>query len=599
MNEHVIVTLAGVGLLAVICQWLAWWVKLPAILFLLVGGILIGPLAGWLDPDALFGELLMPFVSLSVAVILFEGSLSLRFREIRGLEQVVRNLVTVGLVVTWAVTSIATWLLVDFPWEVALLFGALTVVTGPTVIVPMLRTVRPNAAIANILRWEGIVIDPLGALLSVLVFEFILSGHGSAAIAHTLSTFGKTMLAGLVPGAVAGFALGLVLRHHWLPEYLHNITTLALVFAGFAAANVLQDEAGLLAVTVMGIWLANMKGVNLEEILNFKESLSLVLISGLFILLAARIEFTQLHHLGWGGIGVLVAMQFVARPLKVLVSTPRSSLTWQERALLGWIAPRGIVAAAMAAVFAIRLQRGGTEEAVLLVPLTFVVIIGTVVLQSATAGALARWLGVGEPEPKGYLVIGANPVARAIGTALNAAGFGTVLADSNWDNIRNARMEGLTTFYGNPVSGLADRSLDLIGIGGLLALSHHAERNALAAFRYRREFGANAIYTLLPAADESPLRQAVIGREWGHLLFGQDITYAKLASLLSKGAKIRSTTLTEDFDFDAYRAKHGKGAIPLFAVKPRGSLHIFTAGDETKPAKDWTIISLFQADGKK
>jgi NhaP-type Na+/H+ or K+/H+ antiporter len=245
--NQTVVALAAIGIAGIACQWLAWRVQLLAILFLLLAGILAGPQFGWLDPDALFGDLLFPIVSLAVAVILFEGSLTLRLEDIRGLETVVRRLVSTGLLTTWAITAVATWALMGFGWELALLFGAVVVVTGPTVIVPMLRTVRPNARIAEVLRWEGIVIDPIGALLAVLVYEFLVARGDGNALGHTLATFGLILGAGLAAGVAAGQALGWLLRGHWLPDYLRSVTTLVVVCAVFAV-----DDRGRLTFAVAG-----------------------------------------------------------------------------------------------------------------------------------------------------------------------------------------------------------------------------------------------------------------------------------------------------------------------------------------------------------
>lgn len=290
MQDAVLIALTLIGLIALASQWLAWWLRLPAILFLLLAGLVAGPLAGWLDVSQLFGQLLFPFVSLSVAIILFEGSLTLRLHEIRGLEGVVRNLISVGMLVSWAVTTIASRLLLEFDWSLALLFGGITVVTGPTVILPMLRSVRPTARVASLLRWEGIVIDPIGAFAAVLVFEFIIAQQTGHAMALTLWTFVKLLGIGGISGAIAGYLWGLVLRHYLLPDYLVNVATLLILFGVFTLSSVLQHESGLLAVTVMGVWLANMRGVHTEELLSFKESLSVLLISGLFIILAARLS---------------------------------------------------------------------------------------------------------------------------------------------------------------------------------------------------------------------------------------------------------------------------------------------------------------------
>ncbi|PHS24660.1 MAG: sodium:proton antiporter [Methylophaga sp.] len=598
MEHHAVIALSVIGVVATLCQWFAWWVKLPAIVFLLLAGLVLGPLTGWLDPDALFGDLLFPIVSLCVAIILFEGSLTLRFDQIRDLQKVVRNLLTFGVLIIWAIIAVATHYLLHFTWELSLLFGALMVVTGPTVIVPMLRTVRPNAKISNILRWEGIAIDPIGAILAVLVFEFILSGQNEAAtsLGHTFFIFGKTLAVGTAIGATAGYLLGLILRKHLLPEYLHNVATLTLVFAVFALSNYLTEESGLLTVTVMGIWLANMKDVSVEDILDFKESLSILLISGLFILLAARLDFAQFEAIGIAGILLFLIIQFIARPIKVFLCTLGSDLTWQEKTLLSWIGPRGIVAAAVSALFSLRLQDLGVAQADLLVPLAFTIIIGTVFLQGATAKFLANKLGVAEPDDKGFLIIGANLVARTIASALNNNGYRTRLTDNSWTNITAARMAGFDTYYGNAVSSHADRHLDLIGLGQVLTLTPQKELNALAGLRYRSEFGSNHVFSLSTDKEDKEQSSRTNINHKAKVLFGDDVTYSKLASLISKGASTKQTNISENFSYQDYQQQYGKRAIPLFAFNAKSQLHFFTNGDELIPDADWIIISLIQDD---
>lgn len=593
MIEHDMITLAVIVVLGIGSQWLAWWLKLPAILFLLLTGLILGPFTGFVQPDHLFGNMLFPMVSLGVAVILFEGSLTLHFNEIRGLGSVVRNLVTVGAVLNAVIIAAATHLFLSFSWELAFLFGALVSVTGPTVIVPMLRTVRPVSNLANILRWEGIIIDPLGALMAVLVFEFIISGQNH----NELLVFSKMLLTGGISGAAAAYGLATLLRRHLLPEYLHNVVTLALVLGVFTLANSIQSESGLLAVTVMGMMLGNMKNVPMEDILDFKESLSVLLISLLFIVLAARVNFKQFADVGWGAILVFAVILFIARPAMVLVSTIGSKLGWREKALLGWIAPRGIVAAAVSALFALRLQELGFANAELLVPLTFMVIIGTVVVQSATARPLANHLKVAEPEPRGVLIVGANSVSRAIAKALKEKGFRIVIADTYWDDIRTARMEGFATYYGNVVSEHADRHLDLVGIGRLFAMSRRPALNALACTRYKNEFGANNVFILQTAEEKGvPEKLAIATHLSGLHLFGENVTHTMLASMVSKGAEIRGTQLSEAFDYASYQEKYGKGLIPLFALDSRGELRVFSVGSELEPEAGWTVISLLPPD---
>ena len=598
MNEQqILLAIGGIGVAALGCQWLAWRLKLPAILFLLLSGILAGPLLGWLDPQELFGPLLMPMVSLAVALILFEGSLTLRLSEWHEIGRVVRRLVTIGALSTWAVISVATHWLLGFDWMLALLFGTLTLVTGPTVIVPMLRVLRPRASIANILRWEGIVIDPIGALLAVVVYSFIIASASGDGLSHSLLTFGGVILCGSLFGIGGGWALGSVMRHQWLPEYLHNLATLATVLGIFIAANQVMHESGLLAVTVMGMWLANMKGVDVRQILHFKENLSVLLISGLFILLAARLDLQALMALGPLVLILLLVIQFIARPLNVMLSTAGSSLNWRERALLCWIAPRGIVAAAVSAIFAIRLDQAGHEGALLLVPLTFAVIIGTVVLQSATARPLARLLKVAEPAPSGFLIVGANTPARTIGKALQQLGSRVLLTDSNWENIRAARMDGLPTYFGNPASQHADAHLDLVGLGHLLALSPAGELNAVAAMRFRHDFGHQRLFTLTSGLENRRTDKHRASLEHrGHLLGNETLTYNRLASLLNQGAELYSTHLTTGFTWDDYQALHGERATLLFARDSSGWVHVVTPESALQPAAGWTLLALIEKD---
>ncbi|MBL4611432.1 cation:proton antiporter [Halopseudomonas sp.] len=586
-------SIAVIGLISFGCQWLAWRVKLPAILFLLAAGIVLGPFTSIIDPDLLFGDLLFPLISLSVAIILFEGSLTLNLSEIRSQKAVVQRLITVGAAITWLIVAVATHFLIGVGWELSVLFGALAVVTGPTVIVPMLRTVRPNRNISNILRWEGILIDPIGALLVVVVYEFVVAQSQSAGVLHGLLAFFEIIAVGTVLGIAGGWFLGFVLKRGWVPHYLQNLATLSVVFAAFSISDALAHESGLLAVTLMGMWLANKKDLHINEILNFKENLSVVLISGLFILLAARLTLDDILALGWTPLLLLLVMQLVARPASIWLSSIGSSLTWQEKSLLSWIAPRGIVAAAVSALFAIRLEEAGQADAGVLVPLTFSIIIGTVVLQSATSRGLARLLKVAEPAAAGFLVVGANPVARAIARALQKLGVRVVLTDTQWEHIREARMEGLETFYGNAVSAYADQHLDLIGIGRLLALSPSLGINVVASMRYSSEFGTGKVYTLLSTTETDKAEKHKLGTEHrGHTLFDKGMSYSKLASLLSQGWEIRTTKLSEEFDFTHLAQLHEGKVVPLFAISPKGRLEVFVDEGVLDPKPGWQVLSL-------
>ena len=569
---------------------------MPPILFLLLTGVLFGPVLGVVRPEEFLGELFNPFVSLSVAIILFEGSLNLKIKGIRGLHKVVRNMVSFGMVVTWITTTVATKFLLDISWEVATLFGAIVVVTGPTVVAPILRTVRPVSSIGNILKWESIVIDPIGASLAVLVFEFIVIGGGREALGHTLVIFAQLLIIGSAIGMLAGYLFGLCLRYHLIPEYLHNVCALGLVFASFALADSFQPESGLVSVTVFGVLLANMKGVDLQHILAFKETLSILLISLLFIVLAARIDFADLLQLGWKALVICLVIQIVARPLCIMVSTIGSTLSQAERNFLAWIAPRGIVAAAISSLFALKLENYGHEDAVILVPLTFTVIIFTVLLQSLTALPVAKFLKVTLPAPNGFLIVGSNRLSRAIAKTFLELKVKVLIADNSRERIFKAEEENIPSYFGNPLFEKVGYNLELVGLGRLLALSAHENENIAATLHYLQEFGKNNIYSLTITSQNNNRMNLPADSGFfklhGKTLFNKNVSYQVLSKMIERGAKIRSIFLSEKFDFYRFYISYGEEAVPLFCIDPHDRVYCFSVEDSLPINEGWRILYL-------
>jgi len=343
----------------------------------------------------------------------------------------------------------------------------------------------------------------------------------------------------------------------------------------------------------MGITMANMKDMDIDNILDFKESLSVLLISVLFIVLAARIEIAELIFVGWPAIVLLGIIILIARPVAVFVSSIGSDLSFNEKLMIAWIGPRGIVAAAISALFALRLEEAGFSEAVLLVPLTFVIIIGTVVIQSTTAQHIAEFLKVREPSPTGLLIVGAGNVARAIAKELQSHGFKTLITDSTWENIRLARMDGLETYFGNPVSEHADRNLNLSGLGKLLAMSGRLNLDTLACLRFKSEFGVNNIYELKTTREKHTEDKHIVStKHRGYELFSEDADYGNLAYRLRNQAEIKSTQLSDEFTFEQYLKKYEGSIIPMFAIDNKQRLHVFVANGEMKPKPDWIIIAM-------
>ncbi len=593
-----LISLVGVGLLSIACQFLAFKIRLPAILPLLIAGILVGPVMGLLNADELFGDLFFPVVSLSVAIILFEGSLTLKLSDIRGHGNMVRNLCSIGVLVTWMVSTVVASYALDLSWQLAFLFGAIVTVTGPTVIVPMIRTVRPQTNTANILRWEGIIIDPIGALLAVLVYEYIVAAQ-SEAIMHTLFIFGKTIGIGVCLGVLSGYALGVCLRKKWIPHYLQNTAVLTIILGVFAASNYVAYESGLLAVTIVGMVLANMKNVEVEDILEFKETLSVLLISGLFILLASRLQLDAITNLGSGVIIVLVSIMFVARPLSVAISSIGTGLNWRELALLSWIAPRGIVAAAVSALFSIKLEEIGYEGAGVIVPIVFLVIITTVVIQSLTAKPVAQMLKMRAPPPNGFLIFGGSQFNRMLAKEMQNQKIPVIVADTNWDAIKATRMQETPAYFGNPASDHAARHMDMSRIGTVLVMSPYKQLNPLISYHFEYTLGKDKVWGL--TNNEQATRPShQVGQHYAKrmTLFDEGVTYGYLATSVGQGAVIKTTRLTDEFTYDDYLETYGGRVTPLIAIDPTNKTHVVLFGQDIKAEANWRLMSLVRPEDK-
>lgn len=593
MADDLLLGLASIIILGIGAEWLAWRIRLPSILLLLIFGFIAGSVTGFLKPDEMFGDLLLPIVSLAVAIILFEGGLNLKISELRRIGSVVRNLVTIGALVTWLIGGTAAFFLLNLELPLAILLGAILVVTGPTVIVPLLRHLRPSGQVGSILKWEGIVIDPIGAVLAVLVFEVIIASSAQEATAMVITSLLKTIFAGGAIGAGGAIILILLLRSYRIPDFLHSAVTLTMVIGAFTASNLIQNESGLLAATVMGITLANQKSVSIRQISKFKENLSLILISSLFILLAARLNLDNLAQtIGLGSLGFVAVLMLIARPLSVALSTARSSLSLKERLFLSWLAPRGIVAAAITSVFALRLVEAGYPQAELLVPLAFIVIAGTVAVYGLTATPVARWLGIAQPHPQGVLIIGAHTWARNIASALQAEGIKVMVADTNWASISTARMAKLPTFHGNILSQYALEEMELGGIGRMLALTSDSDFNSLAVLHFVDIFDRAQLYQLPLEGEKEGDKRTVSRHLRGRLLFGPDLTYGHLSRLFAGGATIKTTSLTEEFDYDDFQVHRASKAIPLFLISQNGNLAVFTTDNPPQPQPGQKLISI-------
>ncbi|NQT71176.1 MAG: cation:proton antiporter [Chloroflexi bacterium] len=503
-------------------------------------------------------------------------------------------MITIGALTTWLLTTLAAHFVLGLEFDMSVLLGAILVVSGPTVVIPLLRHVRPIGQVGPIMKWEGIVIDPLGAMLAVLVFGLIVAGRLEDATTLVIVGFLKTIFIGGFAGVIGAVLLLFALRRYWIPDFLQSTVALMMVFTVYGVSDLFQSESGLLGVTIMGIIMGNQKRISVRHIIEFKENLGVLLVSGLFILLAARLESSDFSGLSWGSLAFLIILILVVRPVAVILSTIKSGLNWREKLFLMWMAPRGIVAAAVASVFALRLldTEVNHPEADELVPATFLVIIGTVTFYGLTVFPLARRLQIAQPNPQGFLIMGAHSWAREIAKTLQAKGYQVLLVDTDWENLSAARAAGLPTFYASILSQYALDKIDLSGIGYLLALTPNNGANSLAALHFAPFLGRANVFQLPPEESGEGRKEAVSHHIRGRLLFGPGITYSYLSRRFNTGSTMKATGLTEKFDHDDFDRLYGNTAVPLFLITETGNLAVFAADSQISPRPGDTLIGL-------
>lgn len=582
--------LAGIIILGILAQWVAWKFKIPAILPLILIGLLVGPIASeflsedgtkWIEPiwngeKGLFpGDALYYFVSLAISIILFEGGLTLKRSEIKNVGPVITKLITLGSAVTFFGAGIVAHFIFNLSWDLSFLFAGLIIVTGPTVITPILRNIPLKKDISTVLKWEGILIDPIGALVAVLVFEFISVGGDSGFTKTALIEFGKIVLFGTTFGFTFAHALAFIINKKLVPHYLLNVVSLSTVLLVFVESEIFAHESGLLAVVVMGMVLGNSKLDNLKELLYFKESLSVLLISILFILLAANINIEDLELLYTWKTAVLFAIVvFVIRPLAVFLSTRGSKLNLNEKLFISWVGPRGIVAAGIASLFGSKLFKQGVEGAEYITPLVFMIVLGTVLLNATTARFFAKLVGVFLKKSEGVLIVGASKVSRLLGHYLLTNGRHVVLIDSNERNIEKAKELGLEAISTNIYSDTLMDNIELSDVGYIMALTGNPDINKYAINKFSKQFGENGAYRLVTTKE---MLDDTNNPKEG--LFSHKDDYSALLELTREYPSIQEIDLKDKPHYDDLIkiSNNDPDIIPLFVKDNEGEFHIISS----------------------
>ncbi|MFV0632861.1 cation:proton antiporter [Demequina sp.] len=596
-----LVVILAAGLAA---QLLATRLKIPAIVVLIATGLLLGPLSGIIEVPA-NSEEVSALIGLGVAVVLFEGAMDLRFHEIKDVKVGIRRLTILGPPVAMTLGALAAYFIGGLEWPVAWVLGALLVVTGPTVIIPLLRQARLNKQSASLLKWEGIINDPIGVLLALLTLQYFLIADANAdpdleeiaralGLASVVVTLAGAVLIAIVLGGAAGYGMGLMFRRGWVPAHLRSPLLLVLVLVVSTVADHVVNESGLLAVTLMGIVLGNMNLADRERLLDFKEGLSVVILSALFIIIPAQLELDQLGLIDWRIIGFVLALMFVVRPLTIALVTIGSPIRWQDRVLMGWIAPRGIVAAATAGVFGPELiERGGYEDGAVFLPTVFLVIITTVLAHGFSIGWLARRLGLASGEANGLLIVGASPWAQSLATTLTDHQVAVVVADGSYQRLQPLRMAGVPTYFGEVLSEHAEEHIDTNRLSYVLCATDNDYYNALVSRAQGAEVGYHRTF-MIATHGESPHQERRLPFERrASFAFDGAWDYFQLNERTQHGWSVHTTKLTADFGWDQWQERQRERNVEwvlVGEVGPTGSFRLYSEEQPFIPLAGSTVL---------
>lgn len=603
--------IALIGVLGIGAQWLAWRLQRPAIVLMAIAGLIFGPLIGYLmnlsampewgykclellrlNPISDFGDLYRPMIGLAVAIILFEGGLTLRFKDLGDASAAVRRMVFVAAPIVWIAGAAAAHYLVGIPWDISVMVGGLFVVTGPTVIMPLLRQAHLKSKPANVLKWEGIVNDPLGALFAVGGYEYIRFAQMDASMSLV---FGKLIFAavfGTLIGIASGIGLASSFRRGLIPEYLKAPIVLAWVLFIYVMANMLAEETGLLAVTALGMTMANTKFASMVEFRRFKENIAIILVSGVFVILTATLtpEVLKGFLLNWRVWAFVFTMMFIIRPVAVMISTLWSGLTWREALLVGWIQPRGVVAVAVAGLFAAELQAIGRPEGSIFVPLAFALVFTTVLAAGFTIGPVSKMLKQSAGGGNGVMIVGANPWSLGLAKALKDMGVGVLVADTNWRRLRGARLEGHATFYGEVLSENADMRLDHSAFNHIIAATPNDAYNALVCVEFAPELGRHRVFQVSSGEKDDDDGDSIAFTSRGRTLSSRGRSFDALATDWWSGWRFSATRISENYTLEEFYKSRGIDVDILLLKKSDGSLEFIQPGGEGRIEKG-TLLS--------
>lgn len=582
-----------IGFLGIGSQWLAWRFRMPAIVVMSITGLLAGPVLGLIDPAEDFGNLYDPIISVAVAIILFEGSLNLKFKELRGLGKPLVRISTVGAFIAWILGSLTAHYIAGLSWAAAFVIGGLFIVTGPTVIMPLLRQSKLKPRPAKILKWEGIVVDPIGVLLAVFAFEIIAFITASHPDISALITFFVMAAVGIILGWAFGRIVGWMFEMGYVPEFLKSPGVFVMVILCFAIVDDVVHGAGLLSVTAMGITLANMGVDSVADMRHFKENVSILLISAIFIMLSASLEIETILRIFEPNIlGYVLLMMFAVRPLSIFLSTIGTGLTFQEKLLVGWIAPRGIVALTVSSYFATTLMDAGYEDAGIILPLTFGLVFFTVVAHGFSLGWLAKKLHLSMEGRPGTLIVGSNKFTVLLAKSLVKSKAPVLIVDSSWERLRFARFRGVPFYHGEMLSEQTEYNLSTIPYDYLITATESDAYNALVSTTFIPEYGRYNVFRMNPFLQKQNKTSDIVDKVGGRILFNRDITTEDLIEKIDKGYLFRRTQITPQYNYAQYIGEKDESAVLLYLIRRSGQIKFYSEKMRTVPEAGDIIVSL-------
>lgn len=579
-------------------QWIAWRFKIPGIALLLLVGLIVGPFTGFIIPADDFGDIYKPAITLAVAIILFEGGLTLNFKEIRETSKAVRRIVIIGAPLTWLLGTLAGHYIGGLSWLTATILGAILIVTGPTVIMPLLRQAKLQPRAASLLRWEAIINDPLGALFAVLSFELFLVLNN----VHDAETLVFDLTLALLVAVPGAWALGklivwLFTRGH-VPEFLKAPFLLTTVVAASAGTNQILAETGLLTVTVLGVVLANSRISSLSEMKRFKETVTIILVSAVFILLTASLNLQTLTSIGPQVFGFVIAVLFLVRPLAIWISTINTGTTWQERLLVAMIAPRGIVAVAIAGLFGSALMEQGINDGDKILVFTFAVVATTIVLHGFGLPYLAKLLHLKSTDTPGVLLIGSTPFTISLSQQLANRNIPSLIVDRNWRRLRKAKMSNAETYYGDVLSEEAHHSINMSNWKYVIAATDNDAYNTLVATEFAPEVGREFVFEVA-TREAAEMKDEMLFTIGGKPLEFNGLDYSELNSKLNHDWELTFINITDEYPLSQLKKDRQEGIVPILWLSKEDEITLIDSNTKLDSMTTYQLLIFCKSNKKK